>query len=222
MWAKWPSEPLLATVCANLAVGTVHHLDADLLPNACTSQQARFDQFVEEFNRERPHEAIAMRCPAEVYNPSPRPYAGVPDLAYRFHDRDVLVTVCGRINISGVLAGQKLGITDCRDRIVIAIWPPASRATDRVNASTSTTPGAAASRKTPPVPAAADSTFAATMMMTIRAVSFSAAASSKWFFNCRFGWGASCVRRLRMSVALATSRARAAASNGAAPRSVPG
>jgi transposase InsO family protein len=87
-------------------------------------QQARFDRFVEEFNAERPHEAIAMRCPAEVYTPSPRPYAGLPDLAYPFHDRDILVTACGRIcmhrkkiNISGVLAGQRLGIKEVDDGI---------------------------------------------------------------------------------------------------------
>jgi transposase InsO family protein len=33
-------------------------------------QQARFDDFVREFNEERPHEAIAMKCPAELYQPS--------------------------------------------------------------------------------------------------------------------------------------------------------
>jgi hypothetical protein len=82
-------------------------------------QQDRFDRFLEEFNTERPHEAIAMKCPAEVYSPSLRPYAGLPDLAYPFHDRDALVTACGRIcmhrkkiNISGVLAGQRLGIKE--------------------------------------------------------------------------------------------------------------
>jgi hypothetical protein len=80
-------------------------------------QQARFDDFVHEFNAERPHEAIAMKCPAEVYTSSRRPYQGLPDLEFPFHDRDVLVTACGRIciyrkkiNISTVLAGQRLGI----------------------------------------------------------------------------------------------------------------
>jgi Integrase core domain len=58
-------------------------------------QQARFDDFVAEFNAERPHEALAMQCPAQVYTPSQRPYAGLP--AYPFHDRDILVTACGRI-----------------------------------------------------------------------------------------------------------------------------
>lgn len=88
-------------------------------------QQARFDAFRDEFNAERPHEALAMRCPAEVYTASPRAYAGLPDVAYPFHDRDILVTACGRlclhrkkIHISTVLAGQRLGIKEVDD----AIW----------------------------------------------------------------------------------------------------
>jgi transposase InsO family protein len=35
-------------------------------------QQARFDAFVREFNHERPHEALAMKMPAEAYSASPR------------------------------------------------------------------------------------------------------------------------------------------------------
>ncbi len=87
-------------------------------------QQARFDAFVNEFKAERPHEALAMKRPAEVYTPSLRPYAGLPEIAYPFHDRDVLVTACGRlclhrkrINISTVLAGQKLGIKEVDEGI---------------------------------------------------------------------------------------------------------
>ena len=87
-------------------------------------QQARFDDFVAEFNTERPHEALAMQCPAEIYTPSRQPYTGLPDLAYPFHDRDVLVTACGRIcmhrkkiNISVVFAGQTLGIKEVDDGI---------------------------------------------------------------------------------------------------------
>jgi transposase InsO family protein len=83
------------------------------------AQQARFDAFVREFNTERPHEALDMKFPAELYTPSPRPYDGLPEIDYPFHDRDVLVTACGRIcmhrkkiNISTVLAGQKLGIKE--------------------------------------------------------------------------------------------------------------
>ena len=41
--------------------------------------------------------AVAMKCPAQVYTPSKRPYQGLPDLDYPFHDRDVLVTVPGHL-----------------------------------------------------------------------------------------------------------------------------
>ena len=87
-------------------------------------RQARFDDFVREFNSERPHEALAMKCPAEIYSTSPRPYNGLPELTYPMHDRDLLVTACGRIcmhrkrmNISTVLAGQRLGIKEVDEGI---------------------------------------------------------------------------------------------------------
>ena len=60
-------------------------------------QQARFDDFVREFNTERPHEALAMKTPAQLYSPSQRPYRGLPDVSYPLHDREVVVTACGRI-----------------------------------------------------------------------------------------------------------------------------
>jgi putative transposase len=79
-------------------------------------QQSRFDRFIQIFNHERPHEALAMKYPAELYVPSTRPYEGVGDLEYPFHDRTILVTECGRIcfgrrkiNLSQVFAGQKVG-----------------------------------------------------------------------------------------------------------------
>jgi transposase InsO family protein len=90
-------------------------------------QQAKFDAFLQEFNGERPHEALGMKCPAEIYTPSPRAYNGLPDLGYPFHDRAILVTACGRIclhrkkiNVSTVLAGQTLGIKEIDDGIWLA------------------------------------------------------------------------------------------------------
>lgn len=87
-------------------------------------QQARFDDFVHEFNEERPHEAIAMKVPAKLYQPSPRIYQGIGELQYPFHDRTITVTACGRIcmhrkkiNISTVLAGQTLGIKEVDEGI---------------------------------------------------------------------------------------------------------
>ena len=87
-------------------------------------QQAKFDAFVAEFNRERPHEALDMKCPAEVYTASVRPYQGIPDPHYPFHDKTVVVTNCGRlclyrkkINLSISLAGQAVGVKEVDDGI---------------------------------------------------------------------------------------------------------
>jgi hypothetical protein len=37
-----------------------------------------------------------MKCLTDVYTPSRKPYTGLPDLTYPFHDREVLVIACGR------------------------------------------------------------------------------------------------------------------------------
>ena len=67
-----------------------------------------------------------MKCPGEVYTPSQRKYTGLPEVDYPFHDKDILVTNCGRIcmhrkkiNISTVMAGQRLGIKEVDDGIWI-------------------------------------------------------------------------------------------------------
>ena len=87
-------------------------------------QQAKFDAFLEEFNRERPHEALQMKCPAEVYTASTKPYRGLDALCYPFHDKTVVVTNCGRlclyrkkINLSTCLAGQAVGVKEVDDGI---------------------------------------------------------------------------------------------------------
>jgi transposase InsO family protein len=49
-------------------------------------QQARFDDFVKEFNEERLHEALDMKRPAGIYAASTRLYEGLPDLTYPLHD----------------------------------------------------------------------------------------------------------------------------------------
>jgi hypothetical protein len=67
-----------------------------------------------------------MKCPAEIRSASPRPDNGLPELTYPLHDRDLLVTARGRIcmhrkrvNISTVLAGQRLGIKEVDEGIWI-------------------------------------------------------------------------------------------------------
>ena len=87
-------------------------------------QQAKFDDFIECYNNERPHQALDMRTPAECYLPATRPYIGLPELDYPFHDKSVTVTTCGRIcfnrqkiNLSTVFAGQKVGIKQVSEEI---------------------------------------------------------------------------------------------------------
>ena len=90
-------------------------------------QQERFDTFVTYFNQERPHQALNMKTPAEVYRSSQTPYRGLPEIVYDFHDKTVTVTACGRIclnrkkiNLSTVFAGQKVGIKQVDDRLWLA------------------------------------------------------------------------------------------------------
>src|ERR1700722_13924800 len=92
--------------------------------NNFLQQQAKFDDFIDCYNNERPHQALNMRYPAERYAPSTRPYKGLPDPDYPFHDKTVTVTTCGRIcfnrqkiNLSLVFAGQSVGIKQVSDNI---------------------------------------------------------------------------------------------------------
>jgi putative transposase len=87
-------------------------------------QQARFDTFIEHYNHERPHQALNMRYPGELYVTSPRPYRGLEVLEYPFHDRTIMVTQCGRvcfgrqkINLSAVFAGQNVGVKQVADQV---------------------------------------------------------------------------------------------------------
>ncbi len=87
-------------------------------------QQAKFDDFIDCYNTERPHQAIGMRSPIDLYHPSTRTYLGLPELAYPLHDKTVTVTTCGRIcykrrkiNLSTVFAGQTVGIKQTDDHI---------------------------------------------------------------------------------------------------------
>lgn len=87
-------------------------------------QQDKFEDFVQEYNEQRPHQALNMRCPTELYEASPRPYEGLIPVEYPFHDKIVTITTCGRvctqrkkIHLSTVLAGQDVGIKQVEDQI---------------------------------------------------------------------------------------------------------
>jgi len=87
-------------------------------------QQEKFDRFLDEYNQQRPHQAIGMKYPAELYRPSARPYTGLGELEYPMHDRTITVTSCGRIcigrqkiNLSHAFAGQNVGIKEVSEKI---------------------------------------------------------------------------------------------------------
>jgi transposase InsO family protein len=95
------------------------HLDIqqELRGKELLEQQAGFDQWRHTFNHERPHEALDLKCPAELYEPSARKYEGTPeDLAYERMDTRRVGKV-GNIRygeqpifISSALAGWSVGL----------------------------------------------------------------------------------------------------------------
>jgi len=87
-------------------------------------QQVRFDEFIEVYNNDRPHQALGGQYPAEVYTPSAREYLPPERPEYPFHDRTIRVTQCGRlcigrrkINFSNVFGGQYVGIREVANGI---------------------------------------------------------------------------------------------------------
>lgn len=83
-------------------------------------QQERFDDFKGEFNTVRPHQALAMKTPSDVYAPSERPLPTTPpELDYPTHDDTVRVSRWGDLRIAGfgtfkitkALAGFNVGLS---------------------------------------------------------------------------------------------------------------
>lgn len=60
-------------------------------------QQSKFDDFLQEFSNERPHQALDTKCPAEIPTSATLQNLGLPVLEYPFHDSTIHVTDCGRI-----------------------------------------------------------------------------------------------------------------------------
>jgi transposase InsO family protein len=87
-------------------------------------QQERFDGFREEFNTERPHEALQDRPPARLYMPSERRLPDpLPALHYPLHD-DVLTVSRGghlrlprarQVFLTSALAGEQVGLREHDD-----------------------------------------------------------------------------------------------------------
>ena len=81
-------------------------------------QQAKFDQFMRRYNVERPHEALAMERPINVYRRSPRPFPSRPPMPqYPLHFETRRVSGGGyikwrnkKIFVGDPLEDQVLGI----------------------------------------------------------------------------------------------------------------
>lgn len=87
-------------------------------------QQEKLDTFQRVFNHERPHEALAMRVPADVYCSSSRACpAKLPELDYPFADDVLTVHSEGHVGLHGrhrfyltkPLAGQQVGVQEQLD-----------------------------------------------------------------------------------------------------------
>lgn len=86
-------------------------------------QQASFDEWRRTFNEQRPHEALGMKCPAELYEPSKRKYEGTPqDLSYPGMEPRRVKTngeICYEnqlVFISSSLSGWSVGLESCGER----------------------------------------------------------------------------------------------------------
>ena len=124
-WAKmgirleriWPGKPQQN--------GRHERMHGTLKPEACkppsataASQQSRFDAFRQEFNHERPHEALGQRQPAQFYRGSPRRFVEpVGDLDYGPDEQVRRVRSAGEIKwrgsmlfVSEAITGETVGV----------------------------------------------------------------------------------------------------------------
>ena len=92
---------------------------------AYEGRQPALDVWRNQYNEERPHEALGMRCPAEVYKPSPRKWQGTPDeLIYEGIDTRKVTTVGtirwngAMLRISTALSGWNVGLDPGADGLV--------------------------------------------------------------------------------------------------------
>lgn len=107
------------------------HLDIrrELQSGRIGRDQNAFDVWRHEYNTERPHEALAMKRPAEIYIPSTRPYEGTPDLLdYGGMETRKVTPLSGmigfrseKIRLSTALAGWNVGLAEQADGLV-EVW----------------------------------------------------------------------------------------------------
>ena len=89
------------------------------------AQQQKFNHFRDEFNHERPHEALDMRTPAACYEPSPRAMPHKPP-PFEYPDRFEVRYVSANggirwnrqwVNVSTTCAGEYVGLEEIDDGV---------------------------------------------------------------------------------------------------------
>ena len=106
---------------------------AELQTQRCKSleeQQKAFDHWRVEFNSERPHEALAMKTPAEVYSLSTQPYTGKrPHFSYPDHFVVRRISHKGdmrfdgkRIFVTEALDGWDVGVEQLPEKRLLRVW----------------------------------------------------------------------------------------------------
>jgi len=93
-------------------------------------QQRKFNRWREEYNHERPHEALDQKPPASVYRPSDRPMPNkLPEVEYPGYFDRRLVSAnggirwgCKYVRVSATLKGEYIGLEPVDDGIWVVYY----------------------------------------------------------------------------------------------------
>lgn len=117
--------------------GSLERMHADMarelekkVPGGITAYQTVFDEWREEYNSVRPNEAIGMKVPDDLYQPSPRKYTGDPDILQykaglavrRIGHRGNLKFKGHTIFISNAMIGYLVGLQQLNNENDYVVW----------------------------------------------------------------------------------------------------
>ncbi len=99
--------------------GCIYPQEGSVTPTGlnCLQQQGKFDDFIEEFNQDRPHEGLGIVPGGGLLRPSTRAYRGLPDLTSHLASPSVDESACTAkgINLSTVFLSQAVGLKEVED-----------------------------------------------------------------------------------------------------------
>jgi transposase InsO family protein len=96
-------------------------------PQTLSGWQAAFDEFLEEYNYVRPHEALAMAVPATRYRPSRHAYRAMPDewtypegaTVARLNSQGSFDWSGGRYFVCEALADERVQLEPCEGKLLV-------------------------------------------------------------------------------------------------------